>query len=173
MSNLDIVIINCARLMLMHEVITIIAKYGILVPVFTYLALLFRKRHTAKELILFTFLSAIITIVFVKVAATLHNDPRPFIQDGVKPYFSSATDNGFPSDHTVFSAVIAFIVLKYDKRLGLILFLTAVLIGAARVIGGVHHTQDVVAGLIIAGISVWLANVLTKNLWARLSDKSS
>jgi len=93
----------------------------------------------------------------VKIATTLHQDPRPFVRDHVHPYFASSTDNGFPSDHTAFSALIACIVLRYNRWLGVALAGLAVLIGTARVISGVHHGQDIVGGLVIAGLGVGMA----------------
>jgi membrane-associated phospholipid phosphatase len=152
---------KCAhvRLIFMHEAVTVVAKYGILIPIASYLVLVYCQKRNIKDLLLLTILSGILAIIFVKIATILHNDPRPFIRDGVKPYFNSATDNGFPSDHTVLSAFIAFIVMKYYKWAGLLLFAVAVLIGAARVIGGVHHGQDVIASIIIAALSVYIGTL--------------
>jgi undecaprenyl-diphosphatase len=83
------------------------------------------------------------------------------VRDGVKPYFSSSTDNGFPSDHTALSTVVAAIVFTYKKAVGIILLLIALIIGAARVIAGVHHGQDIIGAFIISIIAVFLAKLLT------------
>lgn len=148
----------------MHETVIIIAKYGIALPIVSYLVLAVYERRRAKELLLFTFISAILTLLLVKLATTVHTDPRPFVRDGVQPYFSSSTDNGFPSDHTALSAVIACIVFKYNKLAGLLLIAAALVIGGARVISGVHHGQDVIGAILIAGVSVYLAALVVKRL---------
>lgn len=148
----------------MHQAVVVIAKYGIAVPIISYLILLARQRRNAQEILLFTFVSTVLAVVLIKLATTLHSDPRPFVRDGVTPYFRSATDNGFPSDHTALSSVIAFIVFAYNKPAGLLLVAGAAAIGAARVLAGVHHGQDVIGAIVIAAISVYLAKLATKKL---------
>lgn len=139
----------------MHETVTIIAKYFIALSILGVL-LVFAKLVPARRwnFIIHAVLSAVITAILVKIATSIHQDPRPFIRDGVVPYFKSSTDNGFPSDHTVFSAFCGFLVVFYSRKIGIGLLLLSILIGAARVIGGVHHTQDIVAGFLLAGIAV-------------------
>jgi len=149
-----------------HELVTLIAQYAIAIPVLAYFVLAYSERHKLKQLVLFTFLSAIIALVCIKVAAAVHSDPRPFIRDGVTPYFSSATDNGFPSDHTALSSMLAAIVFRYNKIAGTLLLLLTLVIGAARVIGGVHHGQDVIGAFVLALMAVYLAHIVTKLLWA-------
>lgn len=141
----------------MHTIITIIAKYFIAIPLFIGIYVFWQLPKKQKiELVLFLLVSATITTVLVKLATSLHQDPRPFVRDGVVPYFTSSTDNGFPSDHTAFSAVIAFVVLHYSRKLGLCLAVLALVIGSARVIAGVHHGQDIVGGFLLAAAGVTL-----------------
>lgn len=147
----------------MHGAITITAKYAIVLPPF---ALLYQwLKLTGKrrlEMITLGILSGLLTIGFVKLATTLHQDPRPFVRDGIHPYFASSTDNGFPSDHTAVSALAGFIALRYSRKIGIGLLVLSLLIGTARVISGVHHAQDIIAGFVIAGASVGIALVLIK-----------
>jgi undecaprenyl-diphosphatase len=142
----------------MHELIIIIAKYFIALSV---LALIFTFFHIKKDkrldFVLLLLMSAVITIIIVKLATTVHQDPRPFVRDGVKPFFISSQDNGFPSDHTAFSALTAFVVYVYSRKLGLVLIALSLLIGFSRVVSGVHHAQDIIGGFIIAGLSVGLS----------------
>jgi membrane-associated phospholipid phosphatase len=157
----------------MQEAVKIIAQYFVLVPIVAIVVVFFtlpKKRRLS--FILYAAIAGLTTLLLVKIATTLHQDPRPFIRDGVKPYFTSANDNGFPSDHTVFSSLIAFIVLKYRFRTGLALALIAVMIGSARVIAGVHHGQDIVAGLLIAGASTAAAYIIILKLvkMGKISD---
>lgn len=157
----------------MHEITIIVAKYGIIVPVVGYLYLAYSLRSNLKQLVVFTLISAILTALLVKIATILHSDPRPFVSDGVKPYFVGSTDNGFPSDHTVFSSLIAFIVIRYHRNLGLALLAASILIGAARVVSGVHHTQDIVAGVLIAGICVYLGKLISDSLLDKMTNEKS
>lgn len=142
----------------MHTVVVLIAQYAIALPVVAWVAVLLRlPKNRWLTFILFSAASTLLTLVLVKVATTVHQDPRPFIRDGVHPYFSSSTDNGFPSDHTAFSALLGFIITRYHTKLGCLLLVASLLIGTARVISGVHHVQDIIGGFCIAGIGTALA----------------
>jgi len=139
----------------MHSLVVIIAKYVVVIPVIVWLAVLARlPRQDRLRFIIFTAVSAVLTMTFVKIGTALHQDPRPFVRDHVHPYFLSSMDNGFPSDHTAFSSLIAFVVLRYSRWVGIALLLVAILIGTARVISGVHHGQDIVGGLLLAALAV-------------------
>jgi membrane-associated phospholipid phosphatase len=100
--------------------------------------------------------------ILVKVAAAMHSDPRPFVQNpSLHPWFSHSADDGFPSDHTALAALTSFVVVRRRLTAGLMLLALTVLMGAARVAAHVHHVQDIVAGLVIgllaaaAGALVW------------------
>ena len=140
----------------MHELVLIVAKYVVVVPVLAWVVVLVLLPKTSRvRFVLFSAACVGVTLLLVKLATTIHSDPRPFMRDGVHPYFKSSTDNGFPSDHTVFSALLAFVIMHYRRNVGLGLLAVAVAIGGARVISGVHHGQDIVAGVVIAGLATY------------------
>ena len=142
----------------MNTITAFTANYLIFVPPIVLIVVLIRLKKQARiDLLILLVMSSILTVLLVKLATTLHQDPRPFIRDGVTPLIRSSTDNGFPSDHSAVSAMIAFIVLKFNRKVGYALLLVAVLIGTSRVLAGVHHTQDIVGGIVIAGVSVGLS----------------
>ncbi len=142
----------------MHSLVVVIAKYFVVIPILAWLLVLIRlPKQRRLRFIIFSTVSALLAAVLVKTGTTFHQDPRPFVRDHVHPYFGSSTDNGFPSDHTAFSALIAFVALRYNRWLGITLLGLAIVIGTARVISGVHHGQDVVGGLLLAGFAVALA----------------
>jgi undecaprenyl-diphosphatase len=154
----------------MHELVIIIAQYCIAIPVVAYLYVLFSLKTPARKVfIVQSLIAVLITAVFVKLAAHIHQDPRPFVRDGVHPYFGHSTDNGFPSDHTTFSALIAFLVMSRSKWIGIGLVFVAFLIGAARVIAGVHHGQDIIAGFVVgaAGFALSVRLVGYLETWYR------
>jgi membrane-associated phospholipid phosphatase len=140
----------------MHTLVTITAQCLIAVPVLAWCVTWWclGKSHRRWSFIILTAASLVVTFLLAKLASSLHSDPRPFIRDHVTPYFAGSNDNGFPSDHTTYSAMLAFIVMRFNRKAGVALLVLAALIGTARVIAGVHHGQDIIAGLIIAGIGV-------------------
>jgi undecaprenyl-diphosphatase len=102
-----------------------------------------------------TVVSGIAAVVLVTAAGAVHSDPRPFVVDPTHPpLFEHSADNGFPSDHTTYAATAALLVTTVRRRLGLLLLLSAVVGGLARVAANVHHLQDIVAAVVIAGVAV-------------------
>ncbi|HSX42645.1 MAG TPA: phosphatase PAP2 family protein [Candidatus Saccharimonadales bacterium] len=155
----------------MHGIITFVAQYCIAIPVAGWIFLFFRLgKQQRMRFALFSLAAVIATVVMVKIASMLHHDPRPFVRDHVQPYFGHTNDNGFPSDHTAYSALIALVVMRYRLWLGSVLLGTALLIGTARVIAGVHHAQDIVGGIVCAGLGVgitWLAAWTVRRMQAK------
>ena len=102
-----------------------------------------------------------ITAVLVLVAGFAHDSPRPFVLDPSHPaLFAHAPDNGFPSDHTAYSAAAALLIVYLRRRLGLALLAVAAVGGLARVASNVHHLQDIVASVVIAVLANAAALVL-------------
>ena len=96
--------------------------------------------------------------MLIKVFATVHTDPRPFVVNpAVKPLFPHVADNGFPSDHTTMVVTVSLLVILYRRWLGVALLAVSVLVGWARVASHVHHTQDIVAGAVIGVVAVAVA----------------
>jgi membrane-associated phospholipid phosphatase len=60
-----------------------------------------------------------------------------------------AADNSFPSDHASLAFAIAFAVIAFHRRLGLLLLLGAACIAADRIFVGVHYPVDLVASLFV------------------------
>ncbi len=158
----------------MHEIVTITAKYFIvisaLVTVYIWLKL---DREKKKLFIIEGFVGGILAIGLAIIGSKLYHDPRPFVVGHFTPYFSHGNDNGFPSDHTLITSVVGFLVLKYSKIGGWILVAVAVLIGLARVIAGVHHMTDIIGSIVFAAIGVWLARYIVRRFIARAEPTES
>jgi len=108
-------------------------------------------------------------VVLIKVVASIHTDPRPFVVDpSIRPLFAHSADNGFPSDHTTLAATVAFAVMIYRRWLGAALLAAGIGVGAARVIAHVHHGQDIVAGVLIAALAVGIAAATWRWIQPRL-----
>ena len=127
---------------------------------------LYLPSHDKVGLAVQAIVSLVIAVVLIKVAASIHTDPRPFVVDpSVRPLFTHSADNGFPSDHTTLAATVAFAVMIYRRWLGAALLAASIVVGAARVTAHVHHWQDIVAGLLIAALAVGVAAATWR--WAR------
>jgi undecaprenyl-diphosphatase len=101
----------------------------------------------------------------ILVAAHLHTDPRPFVHDpNSRPFFPHAADNGFPSDHSAAAGLLAALVFRWKKLVGVLVAAGGAVVAWARVAAHVHHLQDVLAGLLIGAaagaLAVWFVSLL-------------
>lgn len=74
------------------------------------------------------------------------NRQRPFEKYGYKPLIPHAPGNAFPSRHAACAAVLFLSVLRVSTIGGVISAVLCVLIGASRVLAGVHAWEDVAVG---------------------------
>ena len=95
-------------------------------------------------------------IVFVGLFRIFYFRPRPFVALDFQPLFNHANESSFPSGHAAIFFALATGVYFYNKKLGLFFFSAAILIGLARITGGVHWPSDIVAGAIVGIFSAYL-----------------
>ena len=140
----------------MHGVITFIANYALIVPiigvVLVWLSLESKSQKT--QFLIKALVGAVVIILLARVGSWLYYNPRPFVVGNFTPYFPHPNNNGFPSDHTLFTSYLALLVLSYNRKLGLLLLIVAATIVLARVIAGVHHLVDIVGAFALSGITV-------------------
>lgn len=140
----------------MSTIIVITAKYLYLVIVLIGVITFFRlPKEKRFELFVFACVALPVMLALL-VLASLYNNPRPFVVEHFTPLIPHAPDNGFPSDHTILSAAVAALIFPYARRVGIALFVLAVLVGGARVLAGVHHTIDIVGSIIIATLTAYI-----------------
>lgn len=153
----------------MNTLIVAVAQYAIfLVALGGLVTWLLVGRDEKVKLAVQAVLTVALVALLVKVAGMVHTDPRPFVVDpSLKPLFPHPADNGFPSDHTAITAGIAVLVARYRGGLGALLLIVSAGIGASRVAAHVHHTQDIVAGLLLGGLAAVIALALWRGweLW--------
>ncbi len=90
---------------------------------------------------------------------------RPFIAlddiqflSGGNLFFEIPQANAsFPSGHAAFMFAIAFAGYVYNKKIGTVLIIVALILSLARVYIGVHYPSDILGGILVALISVWIS----------------
>ncbi len=75
----------------------------------------------------------------------------------------------FPSGHAIFFFALAMAAYRYDKRWGVVFFSGALLMGVARVTGGIHWPSDIVGGALIGMLVGWLTVQLIPKFHRALS----
>jgi undecaprenyl-diphosphatase len=149
----------------MHTIIVLIAQYLLFVLILIAGAYwLVQDKSVKIKVLIIGILSSIIALILMKIGAALFYDPRPFVNGSVIPYFKHVADNGFPSDHTTLAAVLAVTIFFVSRKLGIALFVGAIVIGSARVIAHVHSPIDIIGGLTIGILSVYIGQLIYK-IW--------
>lgn len=115
-------------------------------------------REAKKNLAVFGMIVLILSYLVSVIAGMLYSHPQPFALENITPLIAHEVDNSFPSHHTLLVAAIASVIYLYNRRVGSLLFLLALLVGMSRVLAGIHHPIDVVASILIAALVTWVVD---------------
>lgn len=121
-----------------------------------------QSKEKQKKVFLFAFLCLPITYAAAKFISLFYFHPQPFVTGNFVPLIPHEPDNSFPSDHTLLSAALAAVIYPFKRNLSIVLWISAVLIGASRILAGVHYFVDVAGSMAVAIVSGFLAYQLFK-----------
>jgi len=132
----------------------------ILIILFSYF--LFAKNK--KNSFINVFLTVLILWILSEVLKFIFPTGRPFIAlQEIKPLFLFRGNDSFPSGHSIIFSGIAVIMYLENKKNGILFIISALLIGFARIVAGVHFFEDVIAGFAIGAIgAIFLLKYLKK-----------
>lgn len=86
----------------------------------------------------------------------LYFRPRPFVSHQVYQLIPQDFLKGsFPSGHMAFLFAFGMFLYMSNKRVGQIVFGGGILIGIARIFGGVHYPSDILGGIILGVLVGW------------------
>jgi len=94
--------------------------------------------------------NAVLNIVFPR--------PRPFLVLSAHVLVPSPPqDSTFPSDHVAVASAIAVTLLwGAETGWGIFGLFVALLIGASRVVVGVHYPSDILGGVFVGAVCAWI-----------------
>ena len=105
-----------------------------------------------KREILLVFFTGAFAWVISHILKTLFHTLRPFEAFSfVHPLFTE-TGYGFPSGHATFFGALAGALFFTHRKAGFIFMFFALVIGLARIIGGVHFPFDIIGGYIVGAL---------------------
>lgn len=142
------------------------AKYLYFLPVAVIgIYFLLQPPRSWVRMAMFAIPAGLFALLLGWIANHLYVDPRPFVAGHFTPLVPHDPDNGFPSDHALLVSAVAMIGTLWNRRLGLLLWVLALIVAAARVYVGLHHITDVVGSILISSIGVSLVYVVFKSFW--------
>jgi undecaprenyl-diphosphatase len=156
----------------MHTLIKIVGEYFVLLSVVIVGVYWLRAKVSVKISLTWQLVAGgVLALVLSAIASRLYYDPRPFVTHHLTPIIPHAADNGFPSDHAMFTSLLAFTMALYSRRTAIVLLVIALLVSWARVAAHIHNPIDIVGSFVIAAVSVAVVRVVTK--WWRARGKTS
>lgn len=96
-----------------------------------------------------------VPFLFTYILKYFLDSPRPFMRfSEVSPLFFHGGLDSFPSGHATFfsSLFVTILLMKFPRSIVITVGVSAVIIGIARIIAGVHFPIDILAGFIVGGI---------------------
>lgn len=159
--SLSIIAVFCARWL--PWVIMTIATFIVIKQV------LERKEITFSFLgrWLHEIISLIITMLLVlgvtKIIKELVAYPRPFLGLDIDPLLIHGGLDSFPSGHAAIFFAIAGVMGFYEKKTRWFFLISAIIIGIARIMVGVHYPLDILVGAGIGFGVAWLVHRYIKN----------
>jgi undecaprenyl-diphosphatase len=147
-----------------NSLIIFVAKYFVVISVVVVGVYWLRATTKTKiDLGWQLVLGGVLALVLAMIASHLFYDTRPFVSHHLVPLIAHAPDNGFPSDHALITAFLGFTMYVYSRRIGIVLLVIALLVGAARVAAHIHNPIDIVGSFVIAALAVvvvqWIATL--------------
>lgn len=107
----------------------------------------------------FLFFAVAISGILVNILKQIIGRARPRAMEGPFSFDSFAyhyLHQAFPSGHSQVAGVLAVVAILVAPRYGLAVAAGCLVIGASRVMIGVHYPGDVLAGLVLGGGFAWL-----------------
>lgn len=146
---------------MMNLLIIFVAKYLFLASIIIFLYDLWKLQpKIRKKFLIFSIIAFPLSYITAKISGHFIHDPRPFVVEHIKPLIPHIADNGFPSDHMLLTMTIAAVVFVYNRKLGIILTIIAICIGAARVLARTHHVEDIIGSTVIAILATYAAYLI-------------
>lgn len=130
--------------------------------IFDYRTPFLQLKNKIKEVVL-VFSPAVIAYILEYILKSLISSPRPFLYfENVKPLFLHGGMDSFPSGHAMFFGALAMSLYFVNKRMGILYFIVALIVGLARVASGVHFPIDILVGYILGIIIALVFKLIFK-----------
>ena len=138
-----------------------LAEYSLYVVGIIFLIFLLWKKN--RLMVASVGISIVLSrLVITEILKILLHRARPYmVLETVNKLIVENKDfQTFPSGHAAIFFALAMAVYFFNKKLGIIFFVSAILISVARIFVGVHWPSDILAGVVVGIISAIIINKL-------------
>ncbi len=149
-----------------------LAKYLAVILFVVACIFIFRQKKLKNRLYVLSFISLTALMsrgFFTEVIRFFYDRPRPSVVLAFTPFFNETTSS-FPSGHAAFLFALACAVWYFNRKWGTWLFAGACINGIARVVAGMHWPTDILGGIFVSIISVFIVHMLISS-YAPLATK--
>lgn len=130
--------------------------------IFIYIAYLaYKKQRNISELkpYIGALVASVVAYGVVDIVRLFYHHARPFIAFNI-PHLLTDKAYSFPSAHTAVLFALATATYFFNKKFAYFIFAAGIIVGIARIAGGVHYPSDILGGVIFgiatSGILYWL-----------------
>lgn len=137
--------------------IKLIASIALLFSYITYISLaillvwaLFQKNKRMFSVSLIV-LSGFFSWLLARILKYIFQIPRPFVSHDILPLVFEE-GYSFPSEHATVFFALATAVYFLNKKIGVWMYIFALLMGLSRIVLGVHYPGDILGGAVLGTI---------------------
>ena len=159
-------LINNNRSQTLDIISTIISSYIFIICIvgiiFLYVIFSHKIIYKIKTISLIILAILLDVLIINIIAKNIVFTPRPYmVLPNVYTIGTSITNSAIPSGHVSFISSILFALVISNPTLWPCLFFILIM-GWSRIYNGMHWPSDILLGIIIALVLVWIANLILK-----------
>lgn len=138
----------------LSEILRVASLFIVALTVYAFFVHLLRMLEPAPLAVIELLIITGVPFAALSVMRRLINAPRPYeLLEFYEKKPKGKSGCSFPSRHVFSVFVIASVIVPTNIALGITLFILGAVLGAMRVLLGVHFIRDVVAGALIGAVS--------------------
>lgn len=135
------------------------AVYIIWITAFLVVFLGIFGKGKERRALFISVLGTIISAILIFIIKIFVFEPRPFITLSINPLIIES-GAAFPSVHTTLMAVVAFAYLFVKSKWTPLFIFFLIWVAIARIYVGVHYPFDILAGVAVGFLSIFLSSKL-------------
>lgn len=129
---------------LLSDTITYLLVVCVIVFIF------YKKEFIFRNLILLSTVT-VGSWVVSKILKSIFHINRPFVAMNFTPIVPESGFS-FPSSHATVCMALVVLAFSFNKKLGMLFLVLSILIGASRMVLGVHYPTDILGGFILGAV---------------------